>query len=589
MADKTNLFLTIFVPVISFWLLVFFVSWYASIGVATWNILNLFVFSSLFSQYFGSINEGFSRTLIIIFYTVPFITSILKRYFLKKTSLWLLVSLNILTIFIALLSWNFIENNIESLNLKMLIVLITTFVSYIIYLLAQTVDQIYIHALKLQNIVVYENEHYLNFSSAHFQILDLIMQKKIRYAIYCNFYIASFEKFENKVSNVIRDYIFSSVASDCYNNITKNFDNAIFFKPNYKTFGVFIPLGNDVNLQIDKNKDLLKLFKLFQSIKNVFTIKNHKIKINIRSANSIYGIHSNDLDKLSDFNNYLIKNQATIVDDFNLIAKPNEILLDKNKIRKIASLNEVVNLNLHTTLYEPIYNIINWSFEGYYLNGMINGEEFDSSNFKPNEKLIDDMGLSSLFLRYISLNSLKDLSRKYSKEIIQKLIFVNYDSDYLSSSEFDKDEFLFKLKNLKLNLKNIVLNFKMDKEINNKVVLKNNIMFLKSNNFKISISNFGTELSDYGLIHCYEPDFIFLVEEVSQHINGNEFYKQIILEAIKISEKIESKIIATGVNSYIIYKRLKELGIKNFMGDLIGSSSELKLEVPEELNYLLKK
>ncbi|AKX33737.1 hypothetical protein SLITO_v1c00690 [Spiroplasma litorale] len=587
-ADKKVLYLTLFLPIISYWVSIIFISWYASIGIITWNLLNLLLFSSLFSQYFGILDENYSKTLVSILYILPFIGSILKYYLFKKLSSWYICTVVIFIAFLIVLIWNIIYSNFSEIKDKSLYVILVLIALYLTYLICQTIDKIYIHALKLQNIVVYENQYYLNYSSSNSQILNLISQEKVRYGIYSNFYIAEFDKLEKKVSNNIKDYIFNSIATSAYKSISEKFKKVIFFKTNYKTFGVFIPIENLSN-DIKKTPELTKLFNTLISLQTIFLIKSYKIKINIRSVSSFYGVHSNDLNNLNDLNNYMIKNQLLIIEESHTIANPSEILIEKNKLRKISSLNEVVNLNLHTTLYEPIYNLEKKDFSGYFLNGIINGEELNSQTFYKTKKLIDDMGLTSLFLRYLSLSSLKDYSRKIGTDKFDKLIFVNYDSDYLSSSSFDKDEFILKLKNLKINLKNLVLNFEINKEINSKATLKNNIMFLKSNNIKTSISNFGNELTDYSLIQCYEPDFIFLESELSKSAQAIDNHKKVIEGLITIAKKIEALLIATNVNSYIIYKRLKEIGLKNFLGSLMGSSSDLKKYISEELNYLLTK
>ncbi|ASP27845.1 hypothetical protein SCORR_v1c00700 [Spiroplasma corruscae] len=586
---KSDLHLTLFIPIISYFIAVLFVSWYASIGILVWNTLNFLLFSSLFSQYFGTVDDQYTKILIIILYLIPFIGSVIKKYAYNKLSQWFIVSSTILVVFITMLVIFIVEEKTYSLKLEIINVLFILIGIYLVYLICQTVEKIYKHALKLQNIVVYENEYYLNFASTNSQIFDLIEKEKIKYGIYCNFYIPGLEKLERKVSNVIKDYIVSSISFNAYKSISESFKKVVFFKPNYKTFGVFIPINIENINDMRKNFDVIKLFNLLKKIKTEFLLSNYEIKMKLKSVSSFYGLHSNDLDKLNDLNSYLIKNQLTIKNNDNSIAEPNVILSEKNRNRRLASLNEVVNLNLHTTIYEPIYDLQKESYLGFFMNGMINGEEFNSQSFLKYKNQIEDMGLSSLFLRFICLNSLKDYTKKTLQNKTTGLVFINYDSDYLSSAEFDKDGFILKMKSFKLDINNIVFNFEIDKEINSKLVLKNNIMFLKSLKIKISVSNFGSEFSDYSLLQCYEPDYIFLESEIAKNITNTDAYKKIIDEVYKISKKIEAQIIVTGVNSYIIYKRLKEYGLNYFLGDLIGSSSEIKTKVPEELNYLLKK
>ncbi|WP_339021020.1 EAL domain-containing protein [Spiroplasma endosymbiont of Atherix ibis] len=585
--NASNLELTILLPTFLYWVSIIFISSFSSIGILTCNILNLVLFSSLFSDFFGKPTNASTITILIIAYIVPLLNYLISLFW-KKISNWSNWSITTIILLIVGLTWNLIiiKTPKDLPNIANLLFWLGS--GYLAYAYITVVNQIYIHALKLQNIVRYDNLYYLNFSSAHEQILNKVQENKIKYGIYLTYFISDFEKFESKVNGEIKEKIVNSISEESYNLIKESFLNAIFFKPNYKTFGVFIPIEINESFNENENNYLEVIKNIFKKINVDFKIDNYRISIKLKSICSYYGLHSNNLDTLLEYNKHVANDFLLTYQDRNIIVSPIEILKEKNQNKKMLSLNEVANLNQFVTLFQPIFSIEEKDFNSYFLNGMIEGIEIDSELFSKKNKLILDMGLWTLFLRYTSFQSLKKLS-KQNISVKEKPIFIDYDSNYLSSDNFDANEFLLKLRNLKINLSKIVLNFDLNKDVENQKLLEKNIQKLKKNLIRISVSNFGSLKTDFSLISLYRPEFIFLEKEISKKINYIKENENIVLESIKIANKIEAKLIATSVNSYIIYKHLRFLGIKIFTGELIGSSIEPKEIISEELKYLLNK
>ncbi|QHX36330.1 EAL domain-containing protein [Spiroplasma sp. BIUS-1] len=585
--DTGNLGLTIFLPTFLYWVSIIFISPLSSIGILTCNILNLVLFSSIFSDFFGKPSDSWTITLLVLAYVIPLVNYFVKTFW-KNISNWSNWSITTIILLLTGLIWGlaFIKTSPALGNITNLLFWLGS--GYLAYAYIAVINQIYLHALKLQNIVTYDNTYYLNFSSAHEQILNKIQEEKIKHGIYLTYFISNFEKFESKVNFQIKDEVVNSISEQSYNLIKENFPNSIFFKPNYKTFGAFIPFDLYEEFSQSNNKYLEVIKNIFLQMNTEFKIENYKISIKLKSVCSYYGLHSNNLDKLLEYNRHVENDFLLTYQEKNIVVNPMEIIKEKNQNKKMLSLNEVTNLNQFATLFEPIYSSKTKDFESYFLNGMVEGIEINSDLFEEQKKLISDMGLESLFLRYISFQSLKKLS-KQNNFVREKDMFINYTSEYISSEDFEVNEFILKLKNLKIDLSKLILNFDINNEVDNQKQLEKNIDLLKKESIRISVSNFGSLKTDFALLSCYKPEFIFLEGEISKKINYIKENEKILLESLKIAEKIEAKVIATSVNSYIIYKHLKSLGIEFFTGELIGSSIDPREVISEELRYLLNK
>ncbi|WP_339029832.1 EAL domain-containing protein [Spiroplasma endosymbiont of Cantharis nigra] len=582
-----NLGITILLPTFLYWVAIVFISPFSGIGILTCNILNLAVFSSLFSDYFGKPTGAWNITMLTLAYIIPVVNYLISRFWIKVSN-WSNWSITTISILIVGLIWALatIKNSLALDNLTNLLFWLGS--GYLAYAYIAVINQIYLHALKLQNIVVYDNTYYLNFTSAHQQISNKIQEHKYKYGLYVTYFISNFEKFESKVNGSIREEVVNSISEESYTLLQQQFPNAIFFKPNYKTFATFIPFEIKDEFSEKNNLELKKIKDIFSKVNTLFIISNYKISVKLKSICSFYGLHSNNLDTLLEYNLHVEKDLLLKYQDENIVVNPMEIIKEKNQNKKMLSLNEIANLNQFVTLFEPIYSTDKNDFEYYFLNGLIGGMDINADEFSQKSQLIMDMGLSSLFLRYISLHSLKKMAKQNDK-IKNKKFFTNYDSDYLSDKDFDSDEFILKLKNLKINLFKLVLNFDINKEVDDKKELEKNIERLKKHGIQISISNFGSLKTDFTLLNSYKPDFIVLENEISKKINFVKENENIVIESLKMAKKLEAKLVASSVNSYLIYKHLKQLGVKLFTGELIGSSIEPRENISDELKYLLNK
>ncbi|AHI52434.1 EAL domain-containing protein [Spiroplasma culicicola] len=586
MGENKNLQLTILLPMFLFWTSIFFISIYSTIGILVSNILSLFVFSTIFPQYFGKLEDMNMIILIVVGYVVPIIIYFLNAFW-KKINAWSSWSLTTIACLATAMVFAFPTINEGETISYLMTILLWLGTGYFTYGYITLIDQIYIHALQLQNIVAYDDVYYLNQSSAHEQLLKFIQTNKVRSGYYVTFFISHYDMFEKKVSNNIKDIVVSSVSKQAYELFNEQFKDLVFFKPNYKTYGVFIPIENEVVFSKEKNETNIEniIKPIFSKIDNKFTVENFKITVSLKAIVSIYGLHSNNLDNLYELNNY-VRNDVNLNNQDLILVDPKEVVLEKNKNKKILTLNEIVSLNHVSSIFDPIYDSTINDFEYLNINSMVEGIEMNSSLFKPKAKDINEYGLSSLLKRYTALTSIKDI-HKY--KITSQKVFLEYDTNYIATEEFDIKVFLAKLKMNKIKLNNLILKFNIQDEIDNREMLAKNLNALKEYGIKTAVDDFGAENCDYSLLSIYQPEFIFLQKTICKKVNIIKENEKIIKNSLNIANKIDAKLIATNIDSYMIFKTIKELGVTLFTGELIGSSGEPKLDISTELKYLLTK
>ncbi|QGS51539.1 EAL domain-containing protein [Spiroplasma tabanidicola] len=587
MGENKNYMLLILLPIFLYWTCLIFISIYATIGVVVWNLLGLFLFPTLFPQYFISFLNTSSIILIITSYLMAFVIYIINIFYKKLTTwvIWSIITITSLIVGIVLAFPNIKSDGTVDYLITILLWLGTGYITYAYFAI---INQIYNHALKLRNLVTYDYQYYLNQASAHDEILNYIHKNKIRFGTYFTFFISNYDKFDEKVNNEIRETVVTSIAKQAHEIFTKNYNQVIFFKPNYKTFGIFIPMLEMQNSVKEEQrlKFAEKISRSISKIQTTFKIENFKVSIKVRGVVSYYGFHSNSLETLFEYN-VITQNNAAFSDREKVVlVDPRKVLKEKTKYKKILTLNELVSLNNSAPIFESIYSIEKNDYESFYLNSAVEGIEITSNLFKEKLETIKEYGLNSIFIRYLALNALKSIAKYKS---YKKRNFIEYDPLFISSESFSVDSFILKLKSLKIDLKKLVFNFPITQEVENRDLLEKNINELRENGVSFSVSDLGSEATDFGLLGIYRPNYVFLERSIVKKINLIKENEKIIKNIINICNKINAKLVATDVDTYMIYKSLKELGIKYFEGNLIGHGIEPKMELENELKYLLVK
>lgn len=97
-----------------------------------------------------------------------------------------------------------------------LYVLVWITMSYFAYSIYGIIELIYIHALKLQNIIEYDRNSYIRESLAHDAIYNVIHKNKIRHGIYFTFMINNVEKLGGFLSGNIKNKIIYLISNQVF-------------------------------------------------------------------------------------------------------------------------------------------------------------------------------------------------------------------------------------------------------------------------------------------------------------------------------------------------------------------------------------
>ncbi|WP_338983659.1 EAL domain-containing protein [Spiroplasma endosymbiont of Othius punctulatus] len=587
--EQGNEFLYLF-QVLYFWVAIVFISNISGIMVGVTNCISMFYLSTINGNLFPRMEVAWFYILITVIYLALIFLSVLRKFFtrIKPWMIWTTITTGCLVfIFIRFFSVFSTESNAIW---EIALVSIWLMLSYVLYAMIALINRLHMSAVNLQNTITYENQYYVNNASANEVILKNVQSQNISYAIYFTFFIADVVTFEKSIDKKLNNEIIKNITDQVYNLIVKKHQNAVFFKRDYRTFGAFIPLMEDkfsLSISDEFKKQLKEVEESYNAVNLSFKYENLNIDLKLKNVASFFGLHSNNLEILDFYNKFhqerevhLRTEQANVIN----IDTIQEAEIIRHQLNTIL---EQVPLNTTEVTLNPIYDTTTKSYEMYLVDNIVDKINFAYAGEGEIEKRLNSKSLVSLLKRHLITISLERLATK-EMQLKNSCVFLKYDHQVLASENFDITIFKNSLKTKVSNWQNLYLGFDASFEIDDFDVIKKNIKHLKNIGIKTFVYNFGRLDSDLSNIAAYQPTYVFLSNDIAKKCMEVKNYAEYISTLKTITDSIEAKIVATNINRYNEYKKLKEINIELFTGKLFGQF-ENPTEISESLLYLLSK
>jgi len=171
----------------------------------------------------------------------------------------------------------------------------------------------------------------------------------------------------------------------------------------------------------------------------------------------------------------------------------------------------------------------------------------------------------------------------YHKKNKEVLLFLNFESSFIDSEEYDT--FITTVKKYNICSSNIVLEIKED-EIKDNHSIKKFVDLYRKNGFIIAIDDFGTGYSSFDRLSLIKPDIVKMDRSLIFNINQNFINSEILTAVSNMCHKIGAIVLAEGVEEKKEILSCMEKDIDIFQGFYF---SKPKKDVDLNLNtHLLK-
>lgn len=521
-------------------------------------------------------NDQFISSLIymIAFFVLSYIFALISNIFLRRSELkksksnksyWLFIVLPIISLFLFLLMRFLGIYIFDEQNLLWTIFFVNILVNWLLFLMlvaiGSLVKKILDNTFTLKESIMYDNEIFVNNGYSKTAFDNYVRNNKVRMGLFITFefkltndiYTENrdvlkllIENLKNFLKNNFNDIGIKNNINLKKNKKNNNLKHLFFFKTKWNEYGFFYEINKeDLNLEksyqnnyeIDRDKkDLFYLLsekiKSFSSVPIIFKEKEYYFETSCFV--SIYGMHSNNFEKLVEYNQKLkshwmskqYKNNIKILNFKDIDDSINKVdfkkIKESYKLEKgYISLNSIkskkTNSNKSKFLLVPGIIWVDkqiYSFEDIY-------NKITS---------LDDL---TLILRNFAYRTLK-LSEKLINENIEKYnkysIVINYPIFELAKKSFSIKNLITKIENTNLNKSKLIFNFdfqKLDTVDDLELFIKNLKKLKKELN--ISFSNvdyqFNSTKKNYDILSPnkikFIPNYVFIKENNKE----NKFIK----------------------------------------------------------------
>jgi len=205
-------------------------------------------------------------------------------------------------------------------------------------------------------------------------------------------------------------------------------------------------------------------------------------------------------------------------------------------------IDNLINTNKIEIFFQPIVSIKNKSIfamealtRAYDENGDFISPVylFDEAKKNNQSNLLDN------YVRELALIKFAD----YHKENKEILLFINFESSFIESKEYDT--FILFVQKHNINPANIVLEIKED-EIKSNDAIKKFIEFYRNYGFIIAIDDFGTGYSSFDRLSLIKPDIVKIDRSLICNVNENFINSEILTALSNMCHKIGAIVLAEG-------------------------------------------
>jgi len=256
--------------------------------------------------------------------------------------------------------------------------------------------------------------------------------------------------------------------------------------------------------------------------------------------------------------------------------KQNTFDISKNKI--LNHLNEIITYKLIGVAYQPVVDLSSGNILGWEaFTQLPSGAYYTSPTIL--FELAEEMG---------KLNIIEKICTEVAADNIGELsphqkIFFNIHPKTLLSKDLTLDNILQFFAEKKLNPSNIVIEITDKQTIKDYTMIIRNLDYLKKKGYLISIENVGTGISNLWNIANIRPNYIKLDSSIIQGINSDPIKRALVESMLTFSEKISSKIIATGIETQTELTSLISIGINFGQGYYLSTPQLPKPYLEDEI------
>ncbi|MEL0635577.1 bifunctional diguanylate cyclase/phosphodiesterase [Marinomonas sp. TI.3.20] len=250
-------------------------------------------------------------------------------------------------------------------------------------------------------------------------------------------------------------------------------------------------------------------------------------------------------------------------------------------IEKNVLLDNILSHSLITPVFQPIFDLT---------SGKVYGHEALSRGPK-NTPLYSPDALFSLATEENRLHELELLCReraltRYAKLSLPGRLFLNVSASLLSSPYHQKGMTLSILNDLGLDQKDIIIELSEQHPYDHNGLSRTSVEHYRKMGFQVAIDDLGVGYSGLRLWSELQPDIVKIDKHFIHDIDKDDIKREFVRSIITISQRLDCKLIAEGIETQQELDQLIEMGVTLGQGFFLGRPTENP--IPNTHLYLQK-
>jgi EAL domain-containing protein (putative c-di-GMP-specific phosphodiesterase class I) len=272
--------------------------------------------------------------------------------------------------------------------------------------------------------------------------------------------------------------------------------------------------------------------------------------------------------------------QEDVDDAFHRLAPKSR---NNTRFRELEELVRIIETRSVTPVFQPILAFGTGEILAY--EGLIRGPE-DSSLHTPSK--LFDAATNAGLLTELNMLCARKVVRQFARVGLNRQLFLNVTPQTVLEVCDDVQRITRFIRDCGLEIAQVTIELTENQYISDRSIFSEALMLFRGAGFRVALDDLGEGFSSLRLWSELQPDFVKIDMHFVQGVSEDSVKYHFLKSMQHIAEGCGSSLVAEGVETAADFCILRDLGINNAQGFLIGRATKQPLElIPDQVSELI--
>lgn len=256
---------------------------------------------------------------------------------------------------------------------------------------------------------------------------------------------------------------------------------------------------------------------------------------------------------------------------------------ENTRFRELEELIRIVETRSVTPVFQPILAFGTGEILAY--EGLIRGPE--SSQLHTPTKLFEAATHAGL-LTELNMLCARKVVRQFARLGLRRQLFLNITPQTVLEVKDDTQRITRFIKDCGLDIAQVTIELTENQYISDRSIFREALTLFRGAGFRVALDDLGEGFSSLRLWSELQPDFVKIDMHFVQGVSEDSVKYHFLKSLQHIAEGCGSSLVAEGVETVADFCILRDLGINNAQGFLIGRAAQRPSDlIPEQVSGLI--